>query len=485
MKIIRLLLICIFITNGMILNAQNILCGTGDEDSFIENTISIAEQSVTMESFQGLPPLVLKVHFWDVRPDQSPQLHPFLTEIECLNTVAELNKNYKIFNIFFKYDGLTDFLSDEHYIIRDDDIYTDREDFEDFTALNNYYLEGAVNIYSVQAIEDASAYFRSGPDYLDFTTIVSAYNIIDHPLYSFIISHEVGHNFNLKHTFQCHQPPGDPPPTPICENVTRDPFLPDGVTPNPDYNANTKGDKIIDTFASPVVYQVTNCEYDDILVDQVGDFYSDFPPQTKNFMSVVNPGCQDEFTPGQGVHMRWHINTIVNDQNLTVIKTYPVSILYEPYRGEYYNFGPSTIHNPPLFQYGFEYVFYDTTQAVTYNQPSDYSDTSFWFGSIVESYDIDYNIPIVHKNHTAFKILEIDTNYPRMCYNNFNKAPNGGTLITFLDGIPNANVNITSQDSLQINNTNYIQNLNPGLYNVLKNYNDGTTEEQMILKENN
>jgi len=72
-----------------------------------------------------------------------------------------------------------------------------------------------------------------------------------------------------------------------------------------------------------------------------------------------------------------------------------------------------------------------------------------------------------------------------MCYNIFNKAPNGGTLIKFLDGVPNANVNITPQDSLQINNANYIQNLTPGLYNIQKTYNDGTNEEMMILKENN
>ena len=34
----------------------------------------------------------------------------------------------------------------------------------------------------------------------------------------------------------------------------------------------------------------------------------------------------------------------------------------------------------PFFQPGFDYKFVDTSQAAVYNQPSDYEDTSFWYG---------------------------------------------------------------------------------------------------------
>lgn len=39
-------------------------------------------------------------------------------------------------------------------------------------------------------------------------------------------------------------------------------------------------------------------------------------------------------------------------------------------------------------------------------------------------------------------------------------------------------------DSTQINNPQLINNLQPGLYNIEKTYIDGSSEENMILKEN-
>lgn len=72
-----------------------------------------------------------------------------------------------------------------------------------------------------------------------------------------------------------------------------------------------------------------------------------------------------------------------------------------------------------------------------------------------------------------------------MCYNNYNRTPSGGTIIKFNDNVLNTNVTITSQDSTSINNTDLIQDLQPGLYNVIKNYNDGTQDENLIQKQNN
>lgn len=138
-----------------------------------------------------------------------------------------------------------------------------------------------------------------------------------------------------------------------------------------------------------------------------------------------------------------------------------------------------------MFQYGFDYVFYDTSQAAIYNQPSAYEDTSFWYGSEIQSYGVDYNAPIIHNNHSAFKILQLDANYPRMCYNNYNRQPNGGSVIKFLDGVPNSNYTITTKDSVQINSLNLVEDLDPGLYNIQKNFVDGASQEQMILKGNN
>ena len=84
----------------------------------------------------------------------------------------------------------------------------------------------------------------------------------------------------------------------------------------------------------------------------------------------------------------------------------------------------------------------------------------------------------------AFKILQLDQNQPRMCYNNTNRTPSDGSVIHFLDGYPNGNYTITPQDSTQITNSELINPLNHGLYNIQKNYLDGSTEQVMILKEN-
>ena len=438
------------------------------------------DQNVSMESFLGLEPYVLKVHFWDVNDDNGNNTAP-LTTIQMLDQVARLNKDFNTFNIFFKFDGMTSFNEEQFQDINMD---ANKYDFMNYQDDNDLYFAGTINIYSVKDItnnddQNIGAYYQSG-NFGKFGTIVSRDYIIGNN--SFHITHELGHFFRLDHTFACRADPTNEEGY-ICENVTRDPNAED-ENGESIYNADTAGDKIIDTFATPTYYLNDNCVYIDDLEDSTGTPYSLYPPQAKNFMGYIN-GCQEEFTPGQVAIMRHYINFYDNDEAITVIEKYPVSILYEPYQGEYYLAGASTSHNPPLFQYGFDYVFYDTSQADVYNQPSTYNDTSFWYGSVTQSYDVDYNTPIIHQNHTAFKILQLDANYPRMCYNNYNRAPTGGTVIKFLDGVPNTNVVISSQDSLQINNTNLIEELEPGLYNVIKSYNDGETQETMIFKENN
>jgi len=460
-------------------SAQSDWCGTNsDEAETLLNTTFTVDQNVTMESFQGLPPLILKIHFYDLRPDQLPQTHPFLTETETLNAVAELNKNFNASNIFFKYDGMDYFEKDDFYNEINDDNQTA---FKEYLYDNDYFVAGAVNVYSVTDLDNALANQSfGGPGGGVFSAIICDYDAIDNPNIPYVITHETGHMFYLKHTF--YDGPANFPGTSI-ENVAR--------LGESNFNADTHGDKIIDTYATPQYYTRTNCIYNDNLTDPVGRAYLDYPPQAKNFMSYAH-GCQQEFTSGQVAVMRSYIYAVINipDPNITAIKIYDVEILYQPYKGEYYFAGPLPVDedgnlNPPLFQYGFDYVFYDTTQAGDYSQPSAYEDTSFWYGSVVQNYDTNYNEPIEHSNHTAFKILQIDANFPRMCYNNFSLAPSGGTIIKFLDNTPNTNVTITAQDSTSINNPNLINNLDPGLYNIIENYDDGSSQETMIFKENN
>jgi hypothetical protein len=136
-------------------------------------------------------------------------------------------------------------------------------DLFDFLFSNSYYTEGAVNIYSVNLITDnIVAYFKINGNYLNFTTRVSRYNYIENPNASNVLTHEVGHNFNLKHTF--YDGPPNLPGSSI-EHVAR--------VGEPFYNADTRGDNIIDTYATTKYYNITNCVYDDTLVDPVNRPY--------------------------------------------------------------------------------------------------------------------------------------------------------------------------------------------------------------------
>jgi hypothetical protein len=449
-------------------------CATKEESTFLKSVTSSASQNIPISAFGEAVPLVLKVHFYEVMPS-GPDVYPIM-ESTMLNAIAELNRNFNEFSIFFKYDGVDSFVSDTFYNIDNTEGSTEPSDLDDFLHDNGHFTEGAINIISVNSISNAIAYYRLGGNYVDFTSIVCETNSIDDPQMPYVLTHEVGHNFNLRHTFFEHSTPN--PGVFLRENVTRDPL-------SPNYNALTRGDGIIDTYATPKYYTKDNCIYTDNKVDDTDTPYSEHPPQAKNFMSYAHY-CQQEFTAGQGGYMRHYIDLLANNvPSITALILYPESILYEPFRGEYYLAGPNLPESSaPAFQYGFDYVFVDTSQANVYNQPTPYTFTNFWSGAIVESYDINHNAPIIHRNHTAFKILQLDPT-PRMCYNNTNRTPKAGTLIKFLDGTLNSNVSITIKDSLQINDPDFIQNLDPGLYNVQKIYNDGTSKETIILKGNN
>lgn len=65
-----------------------------------------------MDYFQNEDPVVIRVHFWDFANDNGDNIVP-LTESQMLDVVAGLNQTYKVFNIFFKYTGVSIIESDE------------------------------------------------------------------------------------------------------------------------------------------------------------------------------------------------------------------------------------------------------------------------------------------------------------------------------------------------------------------------------------
>ncbi len=231
-----------------------------------------------------------------------------------------------------------------------------------------------------------------------------------------------------------------------------------------------------------------NCDYITGSSDCQGTLYVITPEDLRNFMLYSPNLCKDNFSIGQAIRIRETINNDSNGDFLAAETA--ISALYEPYKGTYYQGGPLLpASENPLFQPGFDYWFVACNGS--FPQPADY-DENFSYNlqnkiAHYTKYEEDYTA-IIHPNHTAIKIkqVEIALGYLNIqkCYNNFNMAPGSGRYTKFNDGVFNTNITVQELDSLQINSPNMINNLQPGLYTIEKNYENGAKQETVIIKEN-
>lgn len=479
-------------------------CATPDDNTpDPAGVFSYAEDMATAQSFD---PVVLNVYYWQVNAYHFENQDP-LTLQKVLASVAQLNIIYNDFNIFFKYrgydviespndiqqvifDGSCQFQTDENgNDILDPDGYGSLNrcqigQFFNYASNNGFEKEDAINIYVPYATENfAGAASSIGTNMIVMPTV---------NIEGGILHHEMGHALGLSHTHSSYF-------SSFCEHVTRNPG-------DANYNAEVRGDSVTDTAAVPDFieeycyfndpdascsfgseynrYYVDqeNCTYTGANVDCEGTSYQIPPEDVRNYMSYSYRSCFDTFSPGQAIRMQ---ERIMSDNDLILAQT-TIASLYEPFRGEYYDVGPSgSLLEIPLLQPGFDYAFHPCSGH--YNQPSDYDDISFDYiplASTVSKYTTDY-LSIVHQNHTSIAILHpaIDSQ-PRRCYSNTNRTPIGGRVVRFEDGVINYNVTITPQDSLGINQENLINTLNPGLYKIEKDFENGDVEQTVIQKNN-
>ncbi|MBX2826563.1 MAG: hypothetical protein KTR22_00265 [Flavobacteriaceae bacterium] len=507
------------------IKAQDYYCATPDEFNNPQDldTTSIFSGSIDPDYLATFDPVVYNIYFWQVNDANGNNNNP-LTEDYVLKAVADINMEYNAFNIFFKYRGLGEMDSppDIQQVIWQDangdgelecvlqfdangDPIPDPngwgrlsrcqyDEMFDYAQTSGHYLTDAFNVYVPWQNDD----FGGVADEIYSTLLTTTTNNLHRPTFP----HELGHCLGLLHTHFNYESSG-------CEHVERDPNV-DG------FNAIEFGDKVPDTAAMPNFIQEycffvlghedamcgsepysryyldeTSCTYIGFNYDCEDTPYIITPTDVRNYMGYSYGSCQNNFTVGQGIRMREMIAWDF-DNKFEVVET-PLASLYEPYKGEYIEYTSQPNSDPPLFQPGFEYYFWECEcqEQTPCNDPAPYEDTSFSYTDTqilhILKDESDYS-SITHPNHSAIAIKHPHEDFwpqPRRCFDNWQTPPIiGGTITLFHDGIFNANVTITAQDSLQMNNTHLINDLDPGLYNIKKSKIDGSIEETNVLKEN-
>jgi len=455
-------LLFLFIISASFSQTGDNFCRTYDDSP--PDPPGVYSYSIDPALLENLEPIVYNVFFWGINREDGTSDYP-LTQDDVLTAVANLNIEYNEINIFFKYVGYSHFNSILFYEIDAYEIYA----LVDFAELNGYVEENSFNVYVPNDCTDCAGVAK---DYNRTSVAVTGERLTD----NYVMAHEIGHCFDLIHTFESWESNAE------CERVTRD-------SNDGNYNATTNGDRVVDTAACSENYSTEECLYTDSKLNCDDTSYEIFEKDIRSFMGYRHNECRDSFTVGQKIRIR---EAIAYDElgNFTLAQT-DIASLYEPYKGAYYEIGPTIPNQVPYFQPGIDYEFISCScenDNLDCSLPSDYNETSFQnnhtlIGSF-DRYETDYSL-LTHPNHTAILIPQIDNQQPRKCYDNWNRGAIGGTVIKFEDEVFNANVTIMPQDSSAINNQNLINSLQHGLYMIEKNYNDGSSKESIILKENN
>ena len=505
---------------------DELACGFNDDLALSFIPASPFSHSIDPAVLYAKEPKVFRVKFWQVNKFNGQFGDGPIDELgieveEVLAAISNLNRSFNKYNLFFKYNGLDQINSPETVYLKEANQTTGSCEFvvdgqgnnivdiDGFNTINNncqanqftgylqsngYIPNENINVFLPYDIHE----FRAVGSYSPPRIIIKRDDLRNK-----ILIHEMGHALYLFHTHQGHRDLNDPLSTTYtdCEHVTRD-------DTDINYNAEGKGDIIIDTAAVPdflfehYYEQLENgatepfvferykyidgeCLYSGTGKDCLDDDYDVFPKDSQNPMAYIKTDCRSDFTIGQAIRMHEIVELDPSTYNQTLAD---LPDLFEPYTGEYYLAGPQT-ENAPLFQPGFEYRFVECEGD--YPAPADYGTIfSYNINTVLLSIandETDFSA-ITHPNHTAIHIKHEYgdfLNKPEKCYNNWNRKPSGGKITKFNDNTFNTNVTITPKDSTSINDQNLIQNLSNGLYRIEKNYEDGAIQETVIIKGNN
>lgn len=274
----------LFFINQQYLSAQENKCSTPHFDTE-------TAQEKYLASLQSEGPFFVKIYFHSVRKNDGTGGQDVS---DILEAFTYLENDYDSLNIFFVWDGCIDFIdSTQFYNFPNTDLF-DINDHAD--GIDIYLLNDDINVIGRSAApflpnQTKTAFMLGGND--DGILIAKSH----------VISHEMGHSFNLFHTH-------------VGCNSTRLEAL-DGS------NCDTAGDLVCDTPPDPGLANVfvdTSCNWvpgfqvngqdvyaacrEGLLGNLPLDVVLMHEPQFNNIMNDFRPICYEIFTPGQGQRMR-------------------------------------------------------------------------------------------------------------------------------------------------------------------------------------
>lgn len=273
--------------------SQDDICGTVTDPAVYStstNSSSIYSFSTDENFLNTFPQRNINIAIWGIEKTDGAQS---ISQTDAQNMVDYLNNIFNEFNMCFNLIHFDYIISDQYW-----DTTT--------SSVLNLINSPEVSVYDGLAIKVIIPYNTDNRG--QAWKNLELYTIKADQIDKGINPHEMGHVLGLYHTHSG------------CEAVTRDPN-------DPAYNAETNGDRVVDTQASPEFYG-TNQQYvsedcnsytGNLINPCDGVPYNITVNEIANYMAYTRQHCRTLFTTGQKIRMHEYITSEENDEYLNIL----------------------------------------------------------------------------------------------------------------------------------------------------------------------